>query len=194
MPDDSKTNMPLGSPTSLPSRLEVEDIGLSLKSSEGQGLLLHLDNLSNLSESERQLVENNLRLLQESPAVTSIKLYSSDTPIKASPQKSASNLTGRGAISGGGSTDLLRSTGMSVEKILDQRNKTHGDFFMNGIVAQAIKDIMRKGESWEKLNEAQREALDLIAMKISRLVSGDPKHDDHWDDISGYAQLGKRHK
>lgn len=31
----------------------------------------------------------------------------------------------------------------------------------------------------------------MILAKIARIVSGDPNHADHWDDIAGYALLGK---
>jgi hypothetical protein len=35
----------------------------------------------------------------------------------------------------------------------------------------------------------QVEALEMIAHKIGRILSGDPNHQDHWDDIAGYAKL-----
>lgn len=41
------------------------------------------------------------------------------------------------------------------------------------------------------MTATQMEALDLMATKQSRIVSGDPTFADHWDDIAGYARLGK---
>jgi hypothetical protein len=35
----------------------------------------------------------------------------------------------------------------------------------------------------------QREALEMIAHKIARIVNGDPNYADSWLDIAGYAQL-----
>jgi hypothetical protein len=35
----------------------------------------------------------------------------------------------------------------------------------------------------------QDEALSMIVMKISRILTGDPNHADHWADIAGYATL-----
>ena len=32
-------------------------------------------------------------------------------------------------------------------------------------------------------------ALDMIAVKISRILSGNPSHKDSWVDIAGYAKL-----
>jgi len=33
------------------------------------------------------------------------------------------------------------------------------------------------------------ESLDLICTKLSRIVTGDCNHQDHWLDIAGYATL-----
>jgi len=38
---------------------------------------------------------------------------------------------------------------------------------------------------------AQGEAIHMICVKLARIVCGDPNHADHWDDIAGYARLGK---
>jgi hypothetical protein len=47
----------------------------------------------------------------------------------------------------------------------------------------------RKAEGWKRLSVGQREALEMIAHKIARILSGDPNHKDHWEDIAGYAEL-----
>lgn len=89
---------------------------------------------------------------------------------------------------------------MKTEDILNEREKTHGDF---GDFA----------ELWAKLNRAIREhteeqdrpfpaiyplrtrihttAICMILNKIARIICGDPNFADHWDDIAGYAMLGK---
>jgi hypothetical protein len=38
-------------------------------------------------------------------------------------------------------------------------------------------------------DKRQREALDYIAGKLARILSGQPGYADHWDDIAGYAKL-----
>ena len=48
---------------------------------------------------------------------------------------------------------------------------------------------MRDTANWEALTEVQHEALEHIATKIARILSGDPNHADHWNDIQGYARL-----
>ena len=76
------------------------------------------------------------------------------------------------------------------EKILKERAKTHGDFKDVASTAQEIKCVMRKGKRWRNLSAKQREAFELIATKIARAVNG-PYHEDDYDDIIGYATLGK---
>lgn len=75
--------------------------------------------------------------------------------------------------------------------IITERNKTHGDFDENARVAQSFKDIMRGAAGWSYTTLAQRQALDEIATKISRIVSGRMFFADHWIDIEGYAALGR---
>lgn len=69
------------------------------------------------------------------------------------------------------------------------RGTTHGDYTHMSIVIQKIKDAMRAGEAWSQCSASQREALELTATKIGRIVCGDPNHVDHWDDIIGYCNL-----
>lgn len=71
------------------------------------------------------------------------------------------------------------------------RGMTHGDFDNWAIVVGEIKKAMESGENYKSMGFNKREALDMIAVKIGRIVCGDPKHSDHWDDIAGYALLGK---
>lgn len=74
--------------------------------------------------------------------------------------------------------------------ILANRQKTHGNFLENANLSQSIKDVMRSSINWEKLTDMQKESLEMIALKISRILSGDKDFRDHWDDVVGYARLG----
>lgn len=76
------------------------------------------------------------------------------------------------------------------EPILSEREKTHGDFKANAHVAQSLKLILRESEKWPLMQDRQKEALDMMATKVARIMVGDPNHKDHWDDIAGYAKLG----
>jgi hypothetical protein len=46
---------------------------------------------------------------------------------------------------------------------------------------------MRSGPNWESLDADMKEALEMNAHKISRILCGDPNYDDSWVDIAGYA-------
>lgn len=78
---------------------------------------------------------------------------------------------------------------MSIESLLEERGKTHGDFRHQATWAQNMKRAMRCPDGWDNLAPCQREALDMIAQKISRALHGNPTEVDHWRDIAGYAQL-----
>lgn len=71
--------------------------------------------------------------------------------------------------------------------ILDEREKTHGNYSNVAMISQNFKNLLRCGQS--PLTHVQRESLELICMKIARIVCGDPNEMDHWRDIAGYAEL-----
>jgi hypothetical protein len=49
---------------------------------------------------------------------------------------------------------------------------------------------MRAYIVWEEmLAPDQREALEMIVVKIARIINGDPNCADSWRDIEGYARL-----
>ena len=77
----------------------------------------------------------------------------------------------------------------TVDQILDQRGSRYGKFAEQAVITQEIKDIMRNTPHWRDLNDDMREALEMVALKIGRILNGDPNYDDSWVDIAGYAQL-----
>ena len=81
---------------------------------------------------------------------------------------------------------------MSAQELVQTREGTHGSFGENAKVTQAIKRIVRNSPCYEALNDTQKEAVDRIAMKLGRIVGGNPNVEDHWDDLGGYAELGKQ--
>lgn len=76
--------------------------------------------------------------------------------------------------------------------ILDERQKTHGDFDLTAMIAQELKVVMRRGKNWSEIDDTEREALEMISTKIGRILSGNPHEVDHWRDIAGYAALIER--
>lgn len=79
---------------------------------------------------------------------------------------------------------------MSIEDILQERGKRYGDFDTHAMITQLIKAPMQCTDNWrDRLSFSQKEALEMIAHKIGRILNGDPDYIDNWDDISGYAML-----
>jgi len=79
---------------------------------------------------------------------------------------------------------------MTTEALLNERGKTHGSFAMNAHFSQALKSIMQSdGAGYATMKAEHREALDQIALKLSRILSGQANFKDHWDDVAGYAKL-----
>lgn len=81
---------------------------------------------------------------------------------------------------------------MTIEALIAERDKTHGNWSKQAQCAQSLKNCIRIAqEPIRTLSKQQWEALDMICVKISRIVCGNPNEKDHWDDIIGYAMLGK---
>jgi hypothetical protein len=80
-----------------------------------------------------------------------------------------------------------------IEKLLNEREKQHGDYKDVSRISQSLKEVFRSGPNWEKLPDAHKESFEMIASKLARALSGDSGLRDHWDDIAGYAGLGARY-
>lgn len=72
---------------------------------------------------------------------------------------------------------------------IDQKQKENGPFSLQAEMSRRIKGTMQCSEHWNSLTYCQQEALDMIAHKIGRILAGNANNKDHWDDISGYAQI-----
>ena len=80
---------------------------------------------------------------------------------------------------------------MEAVELLLEREKTHGSFERNAQLSQRLKDLFNyPGEA--KMCDVHKEALDMIALKLSRILSGQADFADHWDDIAGYAKLASK--
>lgn len=76
-----------------------------------------------------------------------------------------------------------------IDSILAERGKRYGSFLGHSKVTWEIKYALRTGPNWPLLASDQKEALDMIAHKIGRILNGDPDYADSWVDIAGYAKL-----
>lgn len=97
--------------------------------------------------------------------------------------------------------ELSDAAGMALKEMeeligsRDGESGSHGSFESNADISQDIKDIYRKHPGFEKLTKAEREALDNIAIKQSRIISTALSEDyDSWVDVMGYGFLGRRYR
>lgn len=81
---------------------------------------------------------------------------------------------------------------MSPTELIADRAATHGDWNTQAATAQALKRVLHDSPNWEMLTCQQREALEMVCVKMSRILNGNPDAQDHWDDLAGYWELGRR--
>lgn len=81
---------------------------------------------------------------------------------------------------------------MSTTELLQSRQTTHGSFTDNARYSQGLKEFYRLAPAFAAMPDVQREALEMIACKISRILSGQSNFVDHWSDLAGYAELAKK--
>lgn len=77
----------------------------------------------------------------------------------------------------------------TIDATLADRGTRYGSFVGHSCVTQGIKRAMATGSNWPVLEADQKEALEMIAHKIGRILNGDPNYHDSWHDIVGYAKL-----
>jgi hypothetical protein len=100
-------------------------------------------------------------------------------------QQEAPQLTSNGA------EDLRAMAQESMDALLQKREDQYGSFMFSANIAIRLKGVMHNAIAQKDLHLApdQMLALDMIAVKISRILSGNPSHKDSWLDIAGYAKL-----
>ena len=88
-------------------------------------------------------------------------------------------------------SDLAQKLGVSLssEELTAKRQHTHGSFADNAMIAQAFKGIARMSAGWAKLDDVEKETMDMVFSKFSRILSGKSMAREHWEDVEGYAHL-----
>jgi hypothetical protein len=77
----------------------------------------------------------------------------------------------------------------NINDTLQERGTRYGEFSSHAQIAQQLKDVMRLTDGWTRLTSDKKEALEMIAHKVARILNGDPEYKDSWHDIVGYAKL-----
>lgn len=76
-----------------------------------------------------------------------------------------------------------------IDTTLEERGTRYGKFTGHARITQSLKETMQGTAKWSLLDDDQKEALEMIAHKIGRILNGDPNYHDSWHDIVGYAKL-----
>ena len=79
---------------------------------------------------------------------------------------------------------------ISGKQIVEERVEKYNGlpYVLRARAAQEIKDAIQLN-ALVPLDHSMREALDMIAHKIARIIAGNPEDIDSWVDIAGYAEL-----
>lgn len=77
----------------------------------------------------------------------------------------------------------------NIDTTLAERESTYGNFADHARITQSIKSAMVDSPNWAKLPDDMKEALEMNAHKIGRILNGDPNYHDSWHDIIGYTKL-----
>lgn len=77
----------------------------------------------------------------------------------------------------------------NIDSTLNERGDRYGEFAGHANVTQNLKRVMGQHPGWRKLKDDQKEALEMTAHKIGRILNGDPDYIDSWHDIIGYVRL-----
>ena len=76
-----------------------------------------------------------------------------------------------------------------ISATLAERGARYGKFEDHAEITQSLKLVMNNHKKWDALPPDMKEALEMIAHKIGRILCGDPLYADSWHDIAGYAKL-----
>lgn len=77
----------------------------------------------------------------------------------------------------------------TIDETLAERGNRYGEFAEHARITQNIKKAMQDSPNWKSLPDAMKEALEMIAHKVGRILNGDPAYIDSWHDIIGYTKL-----
>lgn len=81
------------------------------------------------------------------------------------------------------------ATEINVKELLEERGSRYGDYSDVSRTSQRLKETVRMSDNWDLMPMYQRESIDMLCNKLSRILNGDCSYQDSWIDIIGYVQL-----
>lgn len=80
---------------------------------------------------------------------------------------------------------------MEIDDTLTQRGQVHGDYVVMCNVIAKLRSVLTASPNWHTMSPVQQETLNMLCVKMGRIVTGDASFADHWLDIEGYAKLAR---
>lgn len=77
----------------------------------------------------------------------------------------------------------------NIDATLAERGSRYGEYPEHARITQNLKRAMADSPNWGALSDDKKEALEMVAHKIGRILNGDPDYHDSWHDIIGYTKL-----
>jgi hypothetical protein len=77
----------------------------------------------------------------------------------------------------------------NIDQTLAERGTRYGSFDEHARITQNLKRAMTDSPNWSKLSDDKKEALEMVAHKVGRILNGDPEYHDSWHDMIGYTKL-----
>tara|TARA_Y100000310_G_scaffold326609_1_gene391720 strand:- start:607 stop:888 length:282 start_codon:yes stop_codon:yes gene_type:complete len=83
-------------------------------------------------------------------------------------------------------------TEQEIVDLLEERQKIHGDTEANMECIGSLWNVWAKYGSGGEDFTAYDTAVMMLLSKIGRIACGDRAHQDHYDDIKGYAEIARK--
>ena len=64
----------------------------------------------------------------------------------------------------------------TIEDTLVERGGRYGSFITHAVISQELTGVMHDAPKWDELSPSQKEALEMVAHKIGRILNGDPNY------------------
>ena len=77
----------------------------------------------------------------------------------------------------------------AIDKALKERGGEYGDFKAQAKIEANLLAAMEASRNWVILSEDKKSALRMVAVKIARILNGNPENHDNFLDLAGYATL-----
>lgn len=76
----------------------------------------------------------------------------------------------------------------TTQDILDEREQQYGSYDTFAKIYGGLRKI--SDQHAEKLTWPQQAAVEMVLLKLARILNNGAGHQDNWQDIAGYAMLG----